>query len=319
MDPIEGLPETIENILIGTLTPGLPELRVRQIVLDDPPGKTIYLVWHPESWAAPHMIHAYGEHRYYKRGNFRAVPMEEGEVERLYARRQSRRALATQFLDGTDFGESLFGGGIPLIRIVVCPAFPFQDRWDFTREAVRKWLKTAALYGGSGWRPFSLGVRFYSELGEGEHWSEERLYRNGAVSRCVAALDRDATPVLRGPMLLKRLDETLEFAGRVFGKMGMTGDLFVDIKVSSLEGVRFDPGESSIAHLIDLDVENRPVWAEGMASLRLPVGATDFLPKQSRWALEKVIMDRLTQCFGIWSVPYYFRKDGSPILPRAQR
>ena len=67
MDPVSGLPQVIEDTLVGALIPRLPELRVREVSLVKPPGKVIYLVWHPESWEAPHMIHAYGEHRYYRR------------------------------------------------------------------------------------------------------------------------------------------------------------------------------------------------------------------------------------------------------------
>jgi predicted HTH transcriptional regulator len=124
MDRIPGLCQKVEDILVGTLTPKLPELRVREIPLIGLSVKVVYLVWHPQSWEAPHMISAYKEHRYYRRGNFRAVLMEEAEVERLYLRRQARRMLATEFLQEADFGGSLpaqYTG--PALQIVICPAY----------------------------------------------------------------------------------------------------------------------------------------------------------------------------------------------------
>jgi len=310
MAPIPGLLEVIENILVDTLTPTLPELRARKVVLEEPPDKVVYLAWHPESWEAPHMIHAYGERRYYKRGNFRAVIMEEGEVERLYVRRQSRRTLSAHFLQDADFGESLFSPDQLPMRFVVCPAFPFENRWDFSRESIRQWLGSIIPHGGSGWRPFSNGVRFFAE-GEDNNWvSEVRLFRNGALSRCTAIMPPGETTVLPGPGFLARLDGTLSFAGAVYRRIGMIGNLLIDMTVLNMKEVPFNPRLQGYRR--QLEPSNQLIWRKEVLHFQVAASAIDLLIDEGRWALEKRIMDRLTQHFGIWTIPAYFKDNGSP-------
>jgi len=64
----------------------LPTFRVREVPVSEYPGKACYLVWTPESWAGPHMVHGYGDGRYYRRGQYRAIVMSERDVEDRYPR-----------------------------------------------------------------------------------------------------------------------------------------------------------------------------------------------------------------------------------------
>jgi hypothetical protein len=314
MDSVSGLPQVIEDILVGALMPRLPELRVREIPLMNlPDDKVVYLVWHPESWEAPHMLHAYGEHRYYKRGNFRTVLMEEGEVERLYRRRQARRALATQFLEETDFAGPLFPRGEQLTRIVVCPAFPFDDRVDFSQQTMQDWVRHHYPEGSLGWIPFIYGVRSISMPREPSHVgliarAETRLFRNGACSICKGIADyQEGT--LNGWEFLKQLDCFLHtIVGRFYEQIGMAGDVLIDVAFLNVNGKEFNPGVSIQYEPRGQDSQ----WHSDVLQFQVTASATDLMISSERWALEQRIMDRLAQCFGLWSIHNYFRPDGSP-------
>lgn len=309
MELVSGLSQVIEDVLVGALTPCLPELRIREVPLVNPPGKVVYLVWHPESWEAPHMIHAYGEHRYYKRGNFRAVLMEEGEVERLYLRRQTRRALAAEFLDEADFGEGFLPREISLIRIVVCPAFPFENRVDLSHETMREWLERNSPDRRFGWQPFIEGVRhFVTEAGFQKYTAERRLFRNGAASFCSDVVTV-AESVISGHRFLRRLNQFLQLVGEFYKQINMSGEVFIDVTLLNMEEVKLEFGLSGLFLRSDLDYQ----WHSAKLQFRVTASAVDILTDNGRWALEQQIMDRLTQCFGVWSIPEYFKEDGSPV------
>ena len=303
-DPVPGLPEVIENILVDALMPRLPELRVREIPLVNPPDKVVYLVWHPESWEAPHMIHSYGERRYYRRGNFRAVRMEEGEVERLYLRRQARRTLADQFLKETDFGESLFSMDRPLVRLVVCPAFPFEDRVSFSHEVMRNWLITNTPGRGSDWLPFIQGARLASRSigpqGQIKRREEFRLFRNGAAGFC-SDYPEIAAGTISGFRFLERLRAFFRFVGKFYEQIGMTGDTLIDVAFFNMKEVEFHAGIACRLHTDDYR------WHSDKLQFRVATSAVDLLTENSRRPLERRIMDRLTQCFGEWTIPGYFQ------------
>jgi hypothetical protein len=318
MNRIAGLPEVIENVLVGALTPRLPELRIREILLAHLPGdKVVYMVWHPESWEAPHMIHAYEEHRYYRRGNYRAVLMEEAEVERLYTRRQSRRSLADQFLETAEFGELRIvqNEQEKLMRIVVCPAFPFEDRVNFTEEVMRNWLRDNIPEGGPGWLPFVDGVRFASCLKGGRRTSlryltETHLFRNGASSICSSSITAyNGEAKILGTRFLRNLDLFLRLVGRFYEQIGMVGDVFVDVRLFNVEGIKFQPGANvSLGSYYDLQ------YYRDTLHFRVSASAIEMLTDNGRWALERRIMYRLVQCFGLWAIPRYFGENGAPII-----
>jgi hypothetical protein len=311
MGLVSGLLEVVENILVGALSPRLPELRVREVLLPHLPDKVVYLAWHPESWEAPHMIHAYGQHRYYRRGNFQAVPMEEGEIERLYVKRQARRELAVQFLAKTDFGDSFFPPDA-WSRIVVCPAFPFEDRVDFSQKNVQEWLKTNIPEGGSGWLPFVSGVRFDSNVvGVSEAYrTDTRLFRNGAASVCSSYPLEEQEMKLYGSRFLRQLERFLRLVGRFYEQIGMVGDILISVGLFNLSDVLLEPGPPRVSLPSHADLRYHSVRLE----FQVQTSAVDLLTEGRRWALDSRIMDRLTQCFGVWTIPGYFRKDGSPAV-----
>jgi len=95
---VPGIIESIENIFVSTITPLLPEYRIQPVELLEYPGKMCYVVWTPESWSGPHMVYGYNDARFYRRGQYRSIPMTERDVEDRYRRRMTMRSAAEGFL-----------------------------------------------------------------------------------------------------------------------------------------------------------------------------------------------------------------------------
>lgn len=292
MSPIPGASEIVENILVDTLTPTLPEVRIQEIPWNEEyPKKVVYMVWHPESWEAPHMIHAYGEHRYYRRGNCRAVVMEENDVERRYLQRQRRRALATEFLSGTDFGEALFDSEEQMLRLVVCPAFPFADRIDFSNKNWRNWL----MRNDSSWKPFVHGVRSHTQLNLGGQntMKETRLFHNGAVSFCShdAMFGRN---LIRTDYFLTDLRKLLSLIGKFYESVALAGEVLFDVTFFNIEGFGLDPQKKFPSNSEKLTMDT--------LRFQLRTSAASLMTEDRRKDFMQRVIDRWAQCFGIWNL-----------------
>lgn len=178
-----GMPEKMENILLDTIEPVLPNLFIKLVTLREIEPNSLILVNHPASWNKPHMVEAYKERRYFRRGNFRAVRMSEREVEAAYASRRSYQITAEDFFRTADLGE--VPGTGPFLRIIVYPAFTLVRCERMREEDFRTWLNDNPPDGREGnWYPFLDGVRFLSSA-EGAlngHQFELRLFHNGALS-----------------------------------------------------------------------------------------------------------------------------------------
>ena len=178
IDP--GVPEQVENILLDTIRPVLPDLFVKPVPVQE---KQILLVHHPASWNKPHIVEAYNERRYFRRSNYRAVSMSETEVEAAYASRRSVRIAAEEFFRTADLGN------IPpigrFLRTTVFPTFTLVRRERMREEEFRIWLSGNPPQGRRGdWVPFLDGVRFLSVAGGALYGKqfELRYFHSGAVS-----------------------------------------------------------------------------------------------------------------------------------------
>ena len=80
----------LENMLLDTVRPSLPEIDIRILKPTELHPKVLLLVCHPASWARPHMVEGYDQGRYYRRGNYRAVLTKELAVESAYQTSQRR-------------------------------------------------------------------------------------------------------------------------------------------------------------------------------------------------------------------------------------
>lgn len=86
ISPINGrtfTKEWLEHIITDNIQPRIPDLHIYPIRFENKLDKTIYLVKIPSSPVAPHMCN---NNRYYKRFDFKSIPMMEFEVRRLYSR-----------------------------------------------------------------------------------------------------------------------------------------------------------------------------------------------------------------------------------------
>ena len=136
IDPIPRLGEDLENVLSTTISPIIPEVRVREILLSDYPGKACYLVWTPQSWTGPHMVHGYKDARYYRRGNFRAIPMSERDVEIRYQQRLSLRSAAQEFSTSQAAWHLMqfYGRRQAKTRLIIVPTYLIVFGWTFARS-----------------------------------------------------------------------------------------------------------------------------------------------------------------------------------------
>ncbi len=86
ISPTPGYEARVRDVLAASLSPPLPDVRVLWVPKAGDGGIGTYLLWHPESWLRPHMVHDGTERRYYRRDAdvSRPIPMAESDVERLY-------------------------------------------------------------------------------------------------------------------------------------------------------------------------------------------------------------------------------------------
>lgn len=76
--------EWLENVIDGNIQQKVLDIRIYPIRVDNDIKKTVYIVKIPKSNNAPHIN---TDKKYYRRYNFKSVPMEEYEVRLLYGRK----------------------------------------------------------------------------------------------------------------------------------------------------------------------------------------------------------------------------------------
>lgn len=221
--PIADLESRLENIYVDSIAPRLPEWRIRKVKLTEYPGKVVYVTWTPESWIGVHMVEAYGDQRYYRRGLLRAVPMEEHEVRARYERTRGLQSAAEDFLNSPQLNyiRAVFPKCDFISHYVVCPVMLIAERVDFANQGMREWLN-ANRYPFE-WLPFANGVRngFPKHILEPCGYSE--IFRNGAISHCVETMERDA--VFAYLAELEQIEEFLRFACRFYEQIQYFGPL----------------------------------------------------------------------------------------------
>ena len=155
IEPIKGELIDVENILSSIISPPLPELRIRQISVENKVDKYVYLIWHPKSWMAPHMVSGFKNNRYYKRGNFKSEPMEEHEIDLLYQARSLSNIKLKDFIKNIDYGLNHVHQSDFYLKIIACPLylspyskyFSYSDVSDLIEPANDIWYKISFLNG----------------------------------------------------------------------------------------------------------------------------------------------------------------------------
>lgn len=82
--------EWLENIITSNISRTIPGLRIFPIRKDDDLQKTIFVIRIPESYNGAHMAK---DKKYYRRYNFKSVPMEEYEVRLLYSKKEKGQLI----------------------------------------------------------------------------------------------------------------------------------------------------------------------------------------------------------------------------------
>ena len=158
IETMPGVEQVLENIFLTTISPLLPEYRIRRVVLSEYPGMVCYVVWTSESWVGPHMVHGYKDGRFYRRGQFRAVRMSERDVEDRYRRRLSMRNAAEEFLTSEQAAHlsHFLGRRQAKTSLMLVPLLLIPNRLAFDQSDVRAWL--AANIIDQQWSPSMHGV-----------------------------------------------------------------------------------------------------------------------------------------------------------------
>ena len=95
---IDGQAEKIDAIVRSSITEPLV-IHISSIPTEENPAVGYLIVYIPPSERAPHMVVVKGDHRFYGRSATGNYPLPEGEVARLYARRQHIEIDRENFLD----------------------------------------------------------------------------------------------------------------------------------------------------------------------------------------------------------------------------
>lgn len=291
-----GLPETVENILVETIDPPLPEHHVRVVSLGDEPNKKVLFVYHPTSWNRPHMT-LYEDGRYYRRGSFRAVIMKEREVEGLYAMRLASTQTAREFFRSADFGP--LPKDEPSIRVGICPRFSLVRRETMRERTFVDWLDANPPGGRRGaWGPFLDGWRFVAYAGGpvGGRQFDVRLFHSGAVSFTVAMSELIPSGKV-GLLSVERFlnKYALDVANKAFELLMIAGPMTIRISLFNVAGL--------MAEEID-------PWTAGGGGPSALAGDTAFEEEAStdelrfyRQAVLDRLQNRLASAFGLWREP----------------
>lgn len=236
IDPVPDLESRLENIYVDSISPRLPEWRIKKVKLTEYEGKVVYIVWTPESWLGPHMVQAYKDKRYYRRGQLRAVPMEEHEVRAKYERIRNLESTVADFLNSrqVNYISQYFPIDIHVVtHYAACPVLLSPDRVDFTAPDMRQWL-VQNYYGNWQWVPSGYGVRTQlPSHGTSQDCSE--IHKNGAISHwreaSIAYVEESKKHYLAYMDELKEIQEFLQFAGRFYDKIQYFGPLLFQIQI----------------------------------------------------------------------------------------
>jgi hypothetical protein len=304
IDPFPGLEQRLENVYVDAIRPSLPEWRIRRVELSEFPGKVVYLVWTPESWLGPHMVEAYGDRRYYRRGQLRAVEMAEHEVRSRYERMARRLELADSVVSDLDSEalSSRFDDPCGSHYLAYPLAAPYR-RIDFTTVEMQQWLRSHP-YPPNQWLPAVFGVQTVLEENPARYTAEPwspyaRMTHYGAFS----VWRHTAVNLLQGSKIPEYIAYVSEFR-EVWAFLSLAAQLFQRVEY-------FGPVRVCLrfrAQRVPLRIppaRGHPVLEyQGPSPLKIEVDApaSAFLPQPE--GLFKRLADEFSRAFGIWEAEW---------------
>ena len=292
------LPIDIENILLDIVVPTLPELFIQVLNLKEINPKSLLMIYHPESWNKPHMIEGYNHNRYYRRGNFRTVLMNERQVEAAYLTRKASFDSADRFFKTGNFRAMPDKGRF--FRAILCPRFTLIRKEEMLEGQFIKWLDTNPPDGRRGdWIPFLDGWCFRG-YPAGKFYGKEyelRLFHNGAI--CFD-MDLDYAIGTQQNLDLRGMEGVFKkmifpYANKAFEFLRISGPLSVQINLYHVKTL--NATFSAEGWYSDPDVGQTPIetdsvsFVEEMSVSEVSLHSDNVL---------KRLIDRLASTFGIW-------------------
>jgi len=308
--PIPDLESRLENIYIDSIAPHLPEWRIKKVKLTEYPQKVVYVAWVPESWIGVHMVEAYGDQRYYRRGQLRAVAMSEHEVMQRYERLRIGQNALKDFLNSSELnhpseylGEYL-QDNISISHYVACPAILFPRRVNFATSDMRKWLKEnryelwhlLGRHPFDEWVPFTYGVK--AEALSSEPWVVE-LHKNGAISYWgEAGVEQDDSDQGKYKLLylreLKAIEGFLQFARSFYQRINYFGPLHFQVVIENRPRENLFLKRPFWGRLVD------EAFIRGDENLYIALSEPSSELIETPNEILKEIADEMFRAFGLW-------------------
>jgi len=244
IDPVPDLESRLENIYVDSISPRLLEWGIKKVDLTEYPGKVVYIVWTPGSWLGPHMVQAYGDKRYYRRGQLRAVIMEEHELRARYERTRNLESAVEEFLDSPqcNYMGSLFPNDEFISHYVICPLMLSAERVEFASTDMKGWLEANLYQNYVSWSPSRYGVR--AKESEQDRWDRglkscSEIHRSGAINHWKKARVRQEDEIYRLIHYheLKEMETFLQFARSFYEKIQYFGPLRFRVMVDNRPSV----------------------------------------------------------------------------------
>ena len=295
-------PADLENVLLDTVMPPLPEIDIRLLTPNELGSKTLLLVHHPASWDRPHMVQGYEQGRYYRRGNYRNVLMKEQEVETAYRSRLAKVYAAEDFFNSA----RMVGLPNPLrhktLRVSLAPTYPINKKHLFHDPDFRTWLDANHPGGRRGaWAPFVDGVRYvaYSPGVIAGKAFDFRVFHNGAISFTAQATDalvtEDRFKIEPALEVIKQF--VLLPAKEFLIRLSIPGPLVIQVKLMGMRTLEPLLREGEREWRIDLGI-GRPILGDNDLSFIEETSSTEILTNDA--AVLKRISDRVHSSFGLW-------------------
>lgn len=296
------LPIDIENILLDIVAPALPELFIRILNLKEISSRSLLMIYHPESWNQPHMIEGYKTARYYRRGNFKTVVMNERAIEAAYLRRKVAQANTDTFFAMGNFKDIPKDG--KFFRSIICPRFPLIRKEEMLEEQFRNWLNVNPPNQRSGdWVPFLNGWCFRGIPTGKFHGKQYELclFHNGAIS-----FDMDLDYVLKDQsdevtyLDINRTEKVFEemilpYAIKAFEFLRISGPVSIQVNLYNVK--KLNALIPPVDWFADPNLGPTPIHRESITFVEESSVSEVTLNSPK---ILKTLTNRLASAFGIW-------------------
>ena len=307
IDLIPGLEQDLENVFVTAIAPLLPEYRIRKVELSEYSGKVCYIVWTPESWAGPHMIHSYQDGRFYRRGQFRSVVMSERDVDERYRRRIVMGNAANEFMNSEDAVHlrQMYDRNQAKTSLLLVPLLLIPNRVVFSEPNVMRWLESNTLW--RSWSPSMRGVKTFGTHGQGDR-ADVELHRNGAIVawRYTEVNDNNTSPLIAYIPELKELAGIFTLAAGLYTLINYHGPLVVCLTIHCPQSyaLRLPRRHGSVA----LEPSGTSI------RIRLEPSASELIAEPN--GVLRAVADELFRAFGLWNADC-FDAENRVVSPRS--